>query len=30
LLRLCKIGLALNWPLVLLGAAIIVVLLLRR
>jgi hypothetical protein len=30
LLRLCKIGLALTWPLALLGAGIIVVLLLRR
>jgi hypothetical protein len=30
LLRLCKIGLALSWPLVLLGAGIILALLLRR
>ncbi len=30
LLQLCKIGLALSWPLVVLGAAILVVLLLRR
>ena len=30
LLQLCKIGLALTWPLVLLGCAIFVVLLLRR
>jgi hypothetical protein len=30
LLQLCKIGLALTWPLVLLGFAIFVVLLLRR
>ncbi len=30
LLQLCKIGFALTWPLVLLGAAIFLVLLLRR